>query len=346
MKYKIAVIGATGFTGMELIRILKAHPYAELNMLTSESYAGLSVKQALPYFNTDKLLEKADLKKAGETCDVIFLCLPHTKSAAAAAKLLKFGKKLIDLSADFRLKAPKLYAKYYGVKHPFPGLLKESVYGLPELNAHKIRGAAFTANPGCYPTGAILACAPAVCAGLVKTAGIVINSVSGVSGAGRKMKTEYHFSEQHANIKAYKLVDHQHTPEIEQELSKLRKNAKATVSFTPHLGPYNRGIITTVAFDLLKNISTEKALAVYKVFYAAKQFVKVLPEGVLPEVKNVAGSNFCEIGLKVNTRLKKLIVVSAIDNLVKGASGQAVQNMNLMLGLPESAGLLDLGMMP
>ncbi len=346
MKYKIAVIGATGFTGMELIRILKAHPYAEINMLTSESYAGMSVKQALPYFNMDKILEKADLKKAGENCDVIFLCLPHTKSAVAAAKLLKYGKKLIDLSADFRLKAPKLYEKYYGVKHPFPGLLKESVYGLPELYSHKIRGAAFTANPGCYPTGAILACAPAVSAGLVKTAGIIINSVSGVSGAGRKMKTAYHFSEQHANIKAYKLVDHQHTPEMEQELSKLRKNVKATVSFTPHLGPYNRGIITTVAFDLLKNISTEKVLAVYKAFYAGKQFVKVLSEGVLPEVKNVAGSNFCEIGLKVNTRLKKLIVVSAIDNLVKGASGQAVQNMNLMLGLPESSGLLDLGMMP
>ena len=346
MKYKIAVIGATGFTGMELIRILKAHPYAELSLLTSESYAGLTVKQAIPYFNIDQKLEKADLKKAGEGCDVIFLCLPHTKSAAAVAKLLKYGKKLIDLSADFRLKAPKLYEKYYKLKHPYPQLLKESVYGLPELYAHKIQGASFTANPGCYPTGAILACAPAVSAGLVKGAGVVINSVSGVSGAGRKMKTEYHFSEQHANIKAYKLVDHQHTPEMEQELSKLRKGAKVTVSFTPHLGPYNRGILTTVTFDLTKNISTGKALELYKSFYAGKQFVKVLPEGVLPEVKNVAGSNYCEIGLKVNTRLKKLIVISAIDNLVKGASGQAVQNMNLMCNLKEQDGLIGAGMLP
>ncbi len=346
MKYIVSIAGATGYTGMELIRILKKHPYAEIGVLTSENYAGLPVKQVMPFFNIEKKLEKLDLKKLGEVSDVIFLCLPHTKSIEAVGKLLKYGKKLIDLSADFRLKDKKAYEEYYKVKHSAPALLKESVYGLPELHSEAIANSNFVANPGCYSTSIILACAPVVSAGIVKVEGIVVNSVSGVSGAGRKMKTEYHFSEQHANIKAYKLAEHQHTPEIEQELSLLKKGGRVTVSFTPHLGPYNRGILTTVAFDLKHKLTTEKAVELYREYYKGKPFVKVLPAGILPEVKNVAGGNYCEIGMKVNERLKKLIVVSAEDNLMKGASGQAVQNMNLMLGLPETTALLDLGMMP
>jgi len=345
MKYKVSIVGATGYTGIELIRLLKAHPYASLHLLTSESYSGRKVSEVLPFFNIDKVLEKFNVKKTGEESDVIFLCLPHTTSTVAVEKLLKYGKKLIDLSADFRLKDPKQYEKYYGVKHKAPKLLKGSTYGLPELYREQIKGKGFISNPGCYPTSVILAAAPVLAAGFVKTDGLVINSISGISGVGRKMKTEYHYSESHADVRAYRLVNHQHTPEMEQELTRIA-GKKVTVSFSPHLGPYNRGILTTIVFDLKKKLTTEAAVELYRKSYSGQSFMKICPAGVLPAVKNVFGSNMCEVGMKVDARLNKLIVVSAIDNLMKGASGQAVQNMNLMLSLPEDTGLAGTGMMP
>jgi len=344
-KLKVSIVGATGYSGIELIRILLKHPDVELSVLTSESYSGMSVKKALPFFELDKELVPFNAKKTAEKSDLVFLCLPHTKSMEAAAEILKAGKKLVDLSADFRLKDKSIYEKWYGSKHSKPELLKKSVYGLPEINRLAIKGSNFVANPGCYPTSVILGASPAVKAKLVDASVIIVNSISGVSGAGRKAKTELMLSETGENLKAYKPGTHQHIPEMEMGIKMAGGNSKIKVAFTPHLAPLNRGILTTISFSLKKKISTAAALEVYKGAYAGEEFVRVLPEGQLPETKHVAGSNTCTIGIKVDTRLNRLVVISAIDNLVKGASGQAVQNMNLMCGFPENTALTNIGML-
>jgi N-acetyl-gamma-glutamyl-phosphate reductase len=345
MKYKISIVGSTGYTGMELIRILLRHPYVEISSLTSESYSGLRLNKVLPFFNIDIQLEKFVPENIAKKSDLVFLCLPHTESMQPVFKMLKFGKKIIDLSGDFRLKDKRLYEEWYGVKHKYPDLLKESVYGLPEIYRDKIKNARFVTNPGCYPTSVILGAAPALKAKLVDIKDIVINSISGVSGAGRKVVTQYHFSEIHEDIKAYKIGIHQHIPEIEQELSNIC-GKKIKVSFIPHLVSVNRGILTTLNFKLIKRISTEECLNIYKKFYLNEKFVRILPLNSYPETKYVFGTNLCDISLKVDERLNRLIVISAIDNLVKGASGQAIQNMNLMLNLPEETALEGIGMMP
>jgi len=344
-KLKVSIVGATGYSGIELIRILQNHPYVELSMLTSESYAGMKVKKALPFFNIEKELVPFNAKKTAAESDLVFLCLPHTKSMEAAAIILKAGKKLVDLSADFRLKDKKTYEKWYGVKHTKPELLKKSVYGLPEINRSELQESSFVSNPGCYPTSIILGAFPAVKEKLADTSAIIVNSISGVSGAGRKAKTELMLSEAGESLKAYKIGTHQHTAEIEMGIVMGSGNSKVQVSFTPHLAPINRGILTTISFSLKKSISTADALGVYKNIFKGEEFVRVLPEGQFPETKYVAGSNYCDIGVKVDTRTKQLIVISAIDNLVKGASGQAVQNMNLMCGFEENTALQNIGML-
>ncbi|MFH1073931.1 MAG: N-acetyl-gamma-glutamyl-phosphate reductase [Candidatus Firestonebacteria bacterium] len=344
-KLKVGIVGATGYSGIELIRILLKHPYVELSMLTSESYSGLKVKKALPFFDLENELVSFNAKKTAENSDVVFLCLPHTKSMEAAAAILKAGKKLVDLSADFRLKDKKMYEKWYGAKHTKSELLKESVYGMPEINREAVKGSYFVANPGCYPTSIILGAFPAVKAKLVDASVVIVNSISGASGAGRKAKAELMFSETGESLKAYKVGVHQHTPEIEMGIAMGSGNSKVRVSFTPHLAPVNRGILTTISFSLKKKISTAAALEIYKEIYCGEEFVHVLSEGQLPETKYVAGSNYCDIGIKVDSRTNRLVVISAIDNLVKGASGQAVQNMNLMCGFKENTALQNIGMM-
>ncbi|MFH1825511.1 MAG: N-acetyl-gamma-glutamyl-phosphate reductase [Candidatus Firestonebacteria bacterium] len=345
MKYKISIVGATGYTGIELIRILLKHPHIEITGLTSESYSGLKLNKILPFFNIDIQLEKFIPDNIAKKSDLVFLCLPHTKSMTAVFKMLKFGKKVIDLSGDFRLKDKALYKKWYGVQHKYPNLLKKSVYGLPEIYRDKIKKSEFVTNPGCYPTSVILGTIPALKNKLVDINDIVINSISGISGVGRKIATQYHFSETYQNIKAYKIGVHQHTPEIEQELSNICSQ-KIKVSFTPHLVSVNRGILTTISIKLLKKVSTQDCLKIYKGFYLNEKFIRVLPLNSYPETKYVFGTNLCDLGLKVDERLNRLIVISAIDNLVKGASGQAIQNMNLMLNLPEETALKEIGLMP
>lgn len=345
MKLKASIVGATGYSGIELIRLLLGHPYVHLALLTSETYSGMSVKKALPFLDLDKILVPFDAKKTAAESDLVFLCLPHTKSMNAAAEILKAGKKVVDLSADFRLKDKKVYEAWYGAKHLKPELLKKSVYGLPEINRKLIKGSSFVANPGCYPTGIILGAFPAVKAKLVDPSAIIVNAISGVTGAGRKAKTELQFSELSGNLKAYKIATHQHTPEIEMGIKLGSGDQKAKVSFTPHLAPVNRGIVSTINFALKKKVTTAKVIDIYKTAFAGEKFVRVLPEGQLPETKYVAGSNYCDIGVKVDSRTDRLLVVSVIDNLVKGAAGQAVQNMNLMCGFEEDTALKNIGMM-
>lgn len=348
MKYRISIAGATGYTGIELIRILLKHPYVEISGLTSESYTGLRLNKVLPYFEFNITLEKFNPLKIADKSDLVFLCFPHTKSIDAVDSILKLGKLIIDLSADFRIKDKGVYSKWYGVRHTKPALLKKSIYGLPELYKSSIKNARLLANPGCYPTSVILACAPVIKNKLVNVEDIVINSISGISGAGRKIKTEYLFSEIHENVKTYKIGGvHQHIPEIEQELNNIygAKN-KIKISFTPHLAPFNRGILTTINFKLSKKITVEDTLSIYEEFYKNEKFVRILPKNTFPETKYVYGTNLCDIGLMVDKRLNKLIVISAIDNLVKGAAGQAVQNMNIMLKIPEETALNQTGIMP
>lgn len=338
---KTAILGGSGYTGLELLRILQNHPKAEVLAVTSRQYKGCKLEEVFPSLHGFSKLKFEDPAKfsALPHVDLIFSCLPHHASMEIVPRLLKNGKRVIDLSADFRLKSAKTYEAWYG-KHIAKNLLKKAVYGLPELHRSKIKGAELVANPGCYPTGAILGLSPAIDAGIIDINSIIIDSKSGVSGAGRGASLDTSFAEVNEGFKAYKVGEHRHTPEIEQELSVLAGKA-VKVTFTPHLLPVNRGILSTVYVSLQnKGISYEKIFDIYKKFYSDDFFIRILPEDMLPNISHVKGSNFCDIGLKIDKRTGRLIIITAIDNLVKGASGQAVQNMNIMFGLPETTGLL------
>ena len=287
----------------------------------------------------DKRFEKLNIDKVAENSDLIFLALPHGKSQKPTAEFLKKGKKVIDLSADYRLRDKSLYKKWYGLEHSYPRLLQRAVYGLPEIYKEEIKKSSLVANPGCYPTGIILGVAPLLAQGLGDGNSIIADAKSGVSGAGRRLDLTYHFSECHENLTAYNVGKHRHTPEIEQELSRISKK-KITISFTPHLVPMDRGILSTIYVNLKGKVSLERARNVYKKYYRKAPFVKILPEATFPEVRNILETNFCEIGLTVDKRTSRMIIITVIDNLVKGASGQAVQNMNLMSGFKETEGLL------
>ncbi|MDI6802151.1 MAG: N-acetyl-gamma-glutamyl-phosphate reductase [Thermodesulfovibrionales bacterium] len=344
---KAAICGGSGYTGAELLRILSGHPEVEITSVTSEKSAGKRVTDLFPHLHkyAGLIYEPLNKEKILQKADVFFMALPHGTSQEAVDYFFKKGKKVIDLSADYRLSDPAIYEEWYKTPHNYTDTLKKAVYGLPELHREEIKNSPLIANPGCYPTSAILGLYPAVKEGIIDIENIIVDSKSGTSGAGRKADVGFSYCEVNEGFKAYGIAVHRHTPEIEQELSGAA-GVKITVNFTPHLVPMDRGIISTMYGKMLKKADTVDILAVYKNYYASEPFVNVLDEGIFPNAKNVRGSNYCEIGLKVNKRTNTLIIVSAIDNLVKGASGQAVQNMNIMMGFEEATALKSMALFP
>jgi len=344
---KVFICGGSGYAGCELLRILSNHPEVVITGVSSEKSAGKSVTDLFPgLYKYSKLiyepLKKEDIIKKA---DLFFLALPHAESQEAVDFFYRNGKKVIDLSADYRIKDSKIYEKWYKTPHKFTDTLEKAVYGLPELYREKIRKASLIANPGCYPTGAIIGLLPAIKAKIIDTSYIVIDSKSGTTGAGRKSDIAFSFCEVNEGFKAYAVGTHRHTPEIEQELSYLA-GENITVNFTPHLLPLDRGILTTIYCKIFKGITSDKVLGLYNKTYSKEPFIRVLNYGQYPNIKNVRGTNFCEMGLKLNERTNTLIIITAIDNLVKGASGQAVHNMNLMMGFEEETGLKTLPLIP
>lgn len=339
MKTKVGIIGATGYTGVELLRLLLHHPEVEVTALTSQKYAGLPIDQVFPSLMKYLQLkcEELNLDQVSKKTDFIFTAVPHKTAMETVPSFVQRGKRVVDLSADFRLQDPAVYERWYQ-KHTAPELLKESVYGLPELHRKKIGEARIVGNPGCYPTGALIGLIPLVEKGMISLESIIIDSKSGVSGAGRDVVLESLFCEVNEGVRAYKIFEHRHTPEIEQELSQLVQK-KVNVTFVPHLIPIDRGILTTLYVILAKKMKTEEVLNIFEQYYEKEPFVRIFQKGKIPNTKNVRGSNYCDIGLKVSEGDGRLVVVTAIDNLVKGASGEAVQNMNIMLGYPETMGL-------
>ena len=344
---RVGIIGASGYTGVELGRILAGHPLVELTMATSRQYAGKTMAEVFPSLNKriNLLLENLDVEEMGERADFFFAAVPHKTSMDLVPKLLAMGKKVADLSADYRLHDAEVYEQWYQ-PHSSPSLLAEAVYGLPELYRQQIPGSRLVANPGCYPTSAILALVPLLKEKLIKPETIIIDSKSGTSGAGRGANVSNLFCEVADSFRPYKVGgSHRHIPEIEQELS-FAANYPVTVSFTPHLLPISRGILSTSYANLTPEGKTMDLHSLYTRFYDKEPFVRVLPPGTQPATQNVRGSNFCDIALQTDRRTGRVIVTSAIDNIGKGASGQAVQNMNLMLGFPEETGLLGAAFFP
>lgn len=340
---KVAVLGATGYAGIELVRILSNHPGVSLEVLGSHSFAGQKISDVYKNFKhiLDLECEELDLEKVKQ-CDVAFTALPHGASKTVIPSLVDLGIKVIDLSGDFRYDDIKVYEEWYGEEHSSPELLEESVYGMPELYRDKIKGARLIGNPGCYTTCSILGAVPLLKSGLAETKNIIVDAKSGVTGAGRGLGLPYHFCECTENTKAYKVATHRHTSEIEQEFSNAA-GENIMISFTPHLIPMKRGILSTIYVNLNRESSAEELTALYKDFYKDEFFVRVKDEGDLPETKHVAGSNFIDIGVCYDKRLQRAVIVSALDNIVKGAAGQAVQNMNILFGLEETTGLKNAG---
>jgi len=336
---KVGIINVTGYTGVELARLLFQHPQVELASVTGRSAAGQKLGEVFPHLAGIDLTIEAEL---GDV-ELVFSAMPHKESAKEVIPLLKKGIKVVDISADFRLKDAAEYQRWYGFSHPAPQLLKDAAYGLPELHRAEIAQAKLVANPGCYPTGAILALAPAVKAKLIET-DIVIDSKSGLSGAGRTLSLTTHFSEANEDVSAYALEGHRHLPEITQELGQLYADKPLSVTFVPHLIPMTRGILTTAYASLADKKSLEEIRKLYQDFYKDEPFVRVADSP--PHTKQTWGSNFCLVYPTLDPRTGRLVVISAIDNLVKGAAGQAVQNMNIMLGLPETTGLEALAVYP
>ncbi len=340
---KVAVLGATGYAGIELVRILSTHPEVSIEFLGSHSFDGQKVADVYKNFVhiLDNECKELDLDEVAK-CDVAFTALPHGASKTVIPQLVEKGIKVIDLSGDFRYDDIKVYEKWYGEEHSSPELLAESVYGLCELHRDKIKDARLIGNPGCYTTCSILGAAPLLASGLAETKNIIVDAKSGVTGAGRNTNLAYSFCECTENTKAYKIATHRHTSEIEQELSKIA-GEEIMISFTPHLIPQKRGIFSTIYINLKEKHTTEEIVKLYKEYYKDEYFVRVRDIGDLPETKHVAGSNFVDIGVVVDDRLNRAVVVSTIDNLFKGAAGQAVQNMNILFGLDEKTGLKNPG---
>ncbi len=346
-KINIAIVGSSGYTGGELYRLLLNHPHVRVASVTSEKSAGKPLTTIFPHLAglADLVCEPLDPEAIAKKTDFVFLALPHVTSQEAAFRFHQLGKKVVDLSADYRLADPTVYETWYEHCHQYPDLLKSAVYGLPELHREKIKKASLVANPGCYPTGAILALAPLIKKGFVDLKSLIIDSKSGVSGAGRSPSLAHHYPEVNEGLMAYKIGTHRHTPEIEQELTMLAGHS-VTISFTPHLIPMNRGILTTTYAALKTAADTGVVHALYHEFYRDEPFVRLLAPGEFPNVRNVRGANFCDIGVYADRRTNRVVVVSAIDNLVKGASGQAIQNMNLMMGFHEMEGIKVAGLFP
>ncbi len=344
---RIAIFGATGYTGFELIRMLLSHTGVRISVLSSEQYSELPLAEAFPPFKGR--LEGVSFGKMesllGADFDVAFLALPHTLSSAAAGPLIGRGVSVVDLSADFRFRSIPLYESVYGVAHKDPALASEAVYGLPEVYRDGIRKTRLVAVPGCFPTSVILGLRPLAAEGAIDLGGIVADCKTGVSGGGRGPKLGFHFPEVDEGIRAYGLPRHRHNPEMDQELS-LAAGREVAITFVPHLVPMVRGIHATCYATLAPGKTAADVEAAYRKAYAGERFVRLLPPGLLPSTKDVRGSNFCDIAWRVDERTRRVIVCSVIDNLVKGASGAAVQCFNLMCGFPEEEGLRNMPLFP
>lgn len=346
MVLSVGILGATGYTGAELIRLLITHPEVELTVLTSERFAGQKISEVFPALRgrCDLPLTKIQTKEIGRQTTLVFCCLPHQTAMLHVPAILEKGSKVIDLSADFRLDSATVYRQWYAA-HTAPELLKTKVYGLTEWYREAIKEAFLVANPGCYPTAVLLGIAPLIKKQLIVLQPIICDAKSGVSGAGRTPVQETLFSELNEGVAPYKIDGHRHTPEIEQELSKLAGES-LMIRFTPHLIPMDRGIVATTYVKPLKRISSEELYALYARYYEREPFVRVLPFDQLPNTKNVRGTNYCDLAVRYDPRTELITVISAIDNLTKGASGQAIQNMNVMSGLDETTGLLGTALVP
>ncbi|MHB1315454.1 MAG: N-acetyl-gamma-glutamyl-phosphate reductase [Christensenellales bacterium] len=337
---RVSVLGASGYAGIELVRLLVNHPHAKLVHLVSPSSAGESVEKMYPHFMGSGLqFEAMDLNKAALDSDIVFTSLPHGASGATVSALYEAGAKIIDLSGEFRYKDAAVYEKWYQSVHPVPALLKEAVYGLPELHREEIKKTRLVGNPGCYTTCSILPLAPLLKEGLIDPDSMIIDAKSGTSGAGKTPNAATHFCEVDESVKAYNVAKHRHTSEIEQELS-LAANRPVALSFTPHLLPIKRGILSTI-YCTFTGGSAGQVKKAYEDAYGSEPFIRLYAEG-LPEIKHIAGSNVCGIGFVLDERVNRLVIVSVLDNLIKGAAGQAIQNMNIMFGLDEKTGLNSL----
>lgn len=343
---KVAIVGASGYTGVELIRLLANHPAVEIACVTSRQNEGEGIAAAFPSLRKriELVCDAADPQLIASRAEIVFTALPHQTAMEVIPDLLAAGNRVIDLSADYRLRDVQTYQQWYQ-PHTSPELLAEAVYGLPEIYRQQVKGARLIANPGCYPTSIALALAPLLKQGLIDPATLIIDSKSGTSGAGRSAKLGSLYCEVNEGFAAYGVANHRHTPEIEQTLSDLA-GAPVVVNFTPHLLPVNRGILSTVYASLTPFRDRAELLQIYSDYYRNEPFVRVCPQGSLPNIAFVRGSNYCDLGLVSDPRTGRVIVVSAIDNLVKGAAGQAVQNMNLLLGLAETTGLEALPLFP
>lgn len=351
MQIRVSIIGASGYTGIELIRVLLNHPRVHLSHLVSPSNAGHEVAEIYPHLQNIIYdhFDELDIQKLGEDSDIVFLALPHGESAKLLPELLDNHCRIIDLSADLRLNDGEEYAKWYGGEAPAASLLSQAVYGLPEVYPHDaIAQAAIIANPGCYPTASILGLAPLLANALVDidNTPLIIDAKSGVSGAGRGLSLTTHFCEVSNNFSAYQAGGiHRHIPEIEQELSKLAQQ-KVQIQFTPHLIPVPRGLMVTAYCRLNDSYSLHEIEQLYQEYYFGKSFVRIMPQSAKAGIKPVLGSNYCNIHLYLDSRNNYLTIVSCIDNLIKGASGQAIQNMNLIAGLNEYCGLKNIPVYP
>ena len=344
---KAGIIGATGYAGAELVRILMGHKEVEIKWFGSRSY--IDQKYESIYQNMFQIVDAVcmddNMEELAEQVDVIFTATPQGFCASMMSEEILKKTKVIDLSADFRMKDVDIYEKWYGIEHKSPQFIKEAVYGLCEVNREDIRSARLVANPGCYTTCSILTAYPLAKEGLIDMSTLIIDAKSGTSGAGRSAKTANLYCEVNENMKAYGVATHRHTPEIEEQLG-YAAGEKVVLNFTPHLVPMNRGILATEYAKLTREVSYEEVKAVYEKYYGNEYFIRVLNEGIYPETKWVEGSNFVDIGFKIDTRTGRIIMMGAIDNLVKGAAGQAVQNMNLMFGFEENEGLKLVPMFP
>ena len=344
---KAGIIGATGYAGAELVRILMGHKEVEIKWFGSRSY--IDQKYESIYQNMFQIVDAVcmddNMEELAEQVDVIFTATPQGFCASMMSEEILKKTKVIDLSADFRMKDVDIYEKWYGIEHKSPQFIKEAVYGLCEVNREDIRSARLVANPGCYTTCSILTAYPLAKEGLIDMSTLIIDAKSGTSGAGRSAKTANLYCEVNENMKAYGVATHRHTPEIEEQLG-YAAGEKVVLNFTPHLVPMNRGILATEYAKLTREVSYEEVKAVYEKYYGNEYFIRVLNEGIYPETKWVEGSNFVDIGFKIDTRTNRIIMMGAIDNLVKGAAGQAVQNMNLMFGFEENEGLKLVPMFP
>ncbi len=336
----VGVIGGTGYAGEELIRLLSAHPYVNICKVVSKNFAGKNLGDVYKNYtgSLNYPLSDLDLKEISRTCEFVFTSLPHGESMQVVSGLLELNARVIDLSADFRYEDVSIYQDWYGLKHTAPEAQAQAVYGLPEVYRSVIQNSRLVANPGCYTTCSILALLPVLKNNLVRSSGIVIDAKSGVTGAGRKSDTAYSFCELEGNFKAYSAIRHRHTSEIEEQLS-LVSGENIKLLFTPHLLPVKRGILATIYTELMPGVTAEKVMEAYRAEYTKAPFVHVLPIGELPELKHVVGSNNIHIGFDVSERTGRLVIVSCLDNLIKGAGGQAVQNFNIMNALDEKMGL-------